>query len=181
MTSGRKVGTPDAASEQDITDDDAASGGHIETDAAIGMTGGVEHLKYLMPKTDDITFLDVAVGGGKIRPIAVHPEGGTVCNSMMVDAHSRLVHQQRYLERADTIAISQNVVNMGVCINNIFDFQLTIFQKIGKILAFDETAHSRINDYRLLRVIVKDDSVYLYLVESKNSGFQLVTHILLLY
>ena len=85
MTSGRKVGTPDAASEQDITDDDAASGGHIETDAAVGMTGGVEHLKYLMPKTDDITFLDVAVGGGKIRPVAVHPEGGTVCNSMMVD------------------------------------------------------------------------------------------------
>ena len=65
MTSGRKVGTPDAASEQDVTDDDAPCRGRIEADTAIGVAGGIKHLQFLIPETDDITFLDVAVGGDR--------------------------------------------------------------------------------------------------------------------
>ena len=120
VTSG-EVGAPDTAGEQNISDDDAVGGGHMETDAAVGVTGSVKHLQLLLPETDDVTFLNELVGSGEIRLLTVQPEGGAVCNRTIIDAQPRLVHQQRCLERTDTIAIAQHMVDMWMGTNDIFD------------------------------------------------------------
>ena len=123
MIASGEVGTPDAVGKKDVADDDAVGGGHIKTDTAVGVTGGVQHLQFLMSEADDIPLLNVPVGVGEIRFFATQPECGSVGHRTGIDSQPRLVHQQGRVERTDTISIAQDMVNMGVRINNIFDFQ----------------------------------------------------------
>ena len=52
-----EVGAADAAREQHVTHDDATRGKDIEADAAVGVTGGVEHLQFLPSEGDAVTLL----------------------------------------------------------------------------------------------------------------------------
>ena len=140
------------------------------------MAGGIEHLQFLITETDDIALLHELVGSRKVRLVTIHPESRTVSDAAIIDWDSGFVHQQRHFVHTHAVAVSQNMVNMGMRIDDILYFQRIIFNKISKLLTFDEIAHTWVNDHRLPRVIVKDNRVDLYLIKNENSDFQIVVH-----
>ena len=108
-------------------------------------------MQLLAAKSNLIALLQKTVGRGHLLLLKAEHRGigvGTV-----VFAHGAFVHQQFGTEFLLAPRVSRNVVEMGVRIDDIFDFQVfrsDVFLDLG---IFVGTAVAGIDDHRLPRLV----------------------------
>ena len=167
MVAGREVAAADAALEEHVAADEKLVGGIVQADAAVAVSGRIEHAEALAAEADLVALFQEPGRCGHVIHRYAKCDGVSV--SLVIDTHTTFMAPYRHVEMRSAPAVAGNMVDVRMRVDDGFYFQMVGFHVFFELLVFETLAVARVDDDRLARFVVQYQRVDLYGIEMKGA------------
>lgn len=170
-----QVGAADAALEDDVAAEEPPFLAVVKRDVPGAVARGEEYLKLAFAEGDDIALLDIHVRLGAVD-LRQAPQARKFIGALQV-VEVEAVGHERHLKFIDQGAVAEDVVDVQVGVQDLFQPQVVVAQVIEQGLALMRMEAAGVDDDAGIRVIGDDVGVLRKHFREKGELLDLERHI----